>query len=103
MVCQVLVCGLSRASLPANCEELRANDSYWTEAFARNPRVVGRTIKIKGVPFEIIGVAAPSFIGVENDNPTDVWIPLQTNPLPKPWSNVPQEQYSLHVHSICGV
>ncbi|MBV9144977.1 MAG: FtsX-like permease family protein, partial [Acidobacteria bacterium] len=46
----------------------------------------------KGVPFTIVGIAAQGFIGLERGNPTDVWIPLQTNPLLKPWGASPQEK-----------
>ena len=30
--------------------------TFWTETFSRNPRVIGQTLFIKGVPFTIIGV-----------------------------------------------
>ena len=34
---------------------------FWQRRFAGDPRVVGRTAKIKGFPFTIIGVAPPDF------------------------------------------
>jgi hypothetical protein len=60
---------------------------YWTGRLAANPSVLGQTIYIKGVPFTILGVAAPRFIGLEHGTPTDIWIPLQTRPDFKAWGN----------------
>ena len=37
----------------------------WQSRFAANPKVIGRSVKINGYPFTIIGVAAPSFAGTE--------------------------------------
>ncbi len=75
---------------------------YWTRAFARNPDAVGRTMFIRGIPFTVVGVTAPGFVGVEPATRDAFWIPLQNrldlNPLgfpassgytlygPKPWS-----------------
>src|SRR5262249_36764988 len=58
---------------------------YWSARLGGNPSVLGQTIYIKGFPFTIIGVATPGFIGLEHGNPTDAWIPIQTNPGIKPW------------------
>src|SRR5207245_228205 len=51
----------------------------------RHRSAVGDTLFIKGVPFTIIGVAAPAFDGVEHNTATDVWIPIQNRPELKPW------------------
>jgi len=60
--------------------------SYWTARFNRDPGVVGKTIFVRGVPFTILGVAAPHFYGVESDgSATDLWIPLQTRPELPAW------------------
>jgi len=37
---------------------------YWQSAFGGAPSAVGRTIKLNGKPFTIIGVAEPSFTGL---------------------------------------
>lgn len=50
---------------------------FWTGAFSRDPSVIGRTLYVKGVPFTITGVAAPSFYGVRPGSATDFWVPLQ--------------------------
>ncbi len=69
---------------------------YWSARLGRNPSVLGQTIYIKGCPFSVIGVAAPGFIGLEHGNPTDAWIPIQTNPGIKPWGESSQGQRSFY-------
>ncbi len=51
--------------------------AYWTRRFARNPGVVGQTLYVKGVPFTIVGASERDFYGVEPEQKTDLWIPLQ--------------------------
>ena len=58
---------------------------YWTRRFARDPAVVGQTFFIKGVPFAIVGVAAPNFVGLDRGSSTDVWVPFQISEDIKPW------------------
>jgi len=59
---------------------------YWTRRFNRDSSVIGKPIFVNGVPFTIIGVAGPSFYGVEsNGNSTDLWIPLQDRPELNAW------------------
>lgn len=60
---------------------------YWTRRFLRDPSVVGRTMFIKGVPFTIIGIAAPGFAGLDEGGATDLWVPFQVNDLLRPWGN----------------
>lgn len=59
---------------------------YWNRRFNRNPDVIGRTIYVNGVPVTILGVASPSFYGVESGGlATDLWIPLQSRPELPAW------------------
>jgi predicted permease len=57
---------------------------YWMNRFARDPSVLGTTVRINGSPFTVIGVAPPHFTGEVVGSPTDIWIPLsmqaQVNP-----------------------
>ena len=47
----------------------------WDRHFNRDPNVLGRTLLVNGVPFEIIGVTAAGFRGLEVGGP-DLWAPL---------------------------
>jgi predicted permease len=59
--------------------------AYWMRRFAADPSVLGQTVFIKSVPFTVVGVAARDFVGLERGNPTDIWVPFQTNDQLKPW------------------
>jgi predicted permease len=64
---------------------------YWSQRFAKNPDVVGKTIYVKGVPFTIVGVAAEGFEGTEAGNSLDFWIPLQNRPEFNVLGNAPED------------
>lgn len=48
----------------------------WRSYFGGDPRVLGRTIRIDGVPLQVVGVADPGFVGGELQARHDVWIPM---------------------------
>ena len=59
---------------------------YWSARFNRDPGILGKTLFIRGVPFTILGVAAPRFYGVDSGGTaTDLWIPLQNRPEIPAW------------------
>jgi len=64
---------------------LACSYDYWTRRFACDPAVAGQTFFIKGVPFAIVGVAAPNFVGLDRGSSTDVWVPFQISEDIKPW------------------
>ncbi|MCI0389360.1 MAG: ABC transporter permease [Acidobacteria bacterium] len=47
----------------------------WTRHFNSDPHIVGRTVRLAGLPFTVIGVTAPEFIGV-TPLPPQFWAPL---------------------------
>jgi predicted permease len=49
----------------------------WKSAFAADPAIVGRNIRIGGRPFEVVGIGPPDFIGIA-EIPVDFFIPLTT-------------------------
>ena len=80
---------MGRALIPEDEYQHTANMvisySFWTRAFARNPRALGQTVFIKGVPFTVVGIAARGFFGVEPATSTDFWIPFQVRPEMPVW------------------
>jgi len=70
--------------------------SYWTTHFNHNPSILGQTLFVKAVPFTIVGVAAPGFMGLERRNATDVWVPFQNRPDLKPWGESAQSRKGLY-------
>jgi hypothetical protein len=59
--------------------------AYWSRRFGRSDDALGATLFVKGVPFTIVGIAAPQFTGLGRGRATDVWIPIQIRPDLKPW------------------
>lgn len=70
--------------------------SYWTRRFGRDPSVLNQTLFIKGMPFTIVGISAPDFMGLERDKATDLWMPFQDNPNLKPWGSSAEEPVSFY-------
>ena len=54
---------------------------FWRSAYAGRPDAVGRTVSLNGHPFEIIGVAAAGFSGVQVGRADEVFVPLCTMPI----------------------
>jgi predicted permease len=48
----------------------------WNSRFAARADVVGQTVRLNGLPFTVVGVAPPHFIGVNAIFGPDFWIPL---------------------------
>ena len=50
--------------------------SAWSRRFGADPGVVGRTVRVNGAPFSVIGVAPPEFFGMTRGVVPELWIPL---------------------------
>jgi putative ABC transport system permease protein len=72
---------MGRALMPADDARSGGNavivlsHKGWDRHFNRDPKVLGRTVLVNGTPFEIVGVTAAGFRGLEAGGP-DVWAPL---------------------------
>src|SRR5262245_13896133 len=72
---------MGRAFIPADDARSGGNavivlsHKGWDRRFNRDPNVIGRTVLVNGTPFEIIGVTAAGFRGLEVGGP-DLWAPL---------------------------
>lgn len=51
------------------------SDALWRGSFASDPRVIGRTLRLDGTRFTIVGVAPADFTGLDF-MPRDIWLPL---------------------------
>ena len=52
------------------------SDSFWTQRFARDPQVIGKTLLVGGHSVTIVGVTAPGFEGMAPGRPIDITLPL---------------------------
>ena len=51
------------------------NHGTWQTVFGGTDDIIGRTVQINQVPFTVIGVAPPHFIGINAIAGPDVWLP----------------------------
>jgi len=54
-------------------------DALWARRFARDPSVIGRSMRLNGEPYEIIGVMPASFRFAQARQA--LWVPIQFKPL----------------------
>ncbi len=52
------------------------SDRYWKSHFGGDASVLGRTVKLNGYPFTIVGVAPATFTGTELIIACDFWVPM---------------------------
>jgi macrolide transport system ATP-binding/permease protein len=55
----------------------------WQNRFGGDPAIVGKQIRLDGVPFTIVGITSPDFAGT-SPNRNDVWIPMPARALVRP-------------------
>jgi predicted permease len=60
----------------------------WQRDFGGDPRVLGRIIRLDGVPLQVVGVARPDFVGAELQRSYDVWAPTAMS---RDFSRIPRE------------
>lgn len=54
--------------------------SLWQNRFSSDPAVVGKTIRLNGLSFTVVGVAPKNFIGTEVGINRDLWVPIMMYP-----------------------
>jgi putative ABC transport system permease protein len=89
--------------LPGNGDKVILSHGLWMRRFEGDPNVVGRTVRLSGKPFEIVGVLDQGFQHVGgtfrtygHGEPVDVWSPLAV-----PRDEEPSWRYS-HFFNVVG-
>lgn len=54
---------------------------FWQRQCGGDRHVIGKTLKIEGAPFTVIGVTRPGFSGISADRSPEITIPLNAEPL----------------------
>ena len=54
---------------------------FWRRQLGADRHVIGKTLKIEGVPFTVIGVTPPGFTGISADRSPEITIPVNAEPL----------------------
>ena len=71
--------------LPSGERVAVLNHAYWTRRFANDPSVVGRTFRLRGQVFTIVGVAQRGFFGETGGEAPDLWLPMTAQPNSPEW------------------
>lgn len=53
---------------------------FWRTRFDARSDLIGQSIRLNGLPFTVIGVAAREFAGTETGLPTKAWVPVAMRP-----------------------
>lgn len=54
---------------------------FWRQTLSADPKIVGKSIGINGVPFEVVGVMPEPFHGFKQDlEPAELWMPISMQP-----------------------
>ena len=61
------------------------SDAFWARRFGRDPAVIGRSVRVKGAAFVIVGVAQRGFASETPGETIDVWMPLSAQPNMPSW------------------
>ena len=64
---------------------------FWEQAFASDPQIIGKTIRLAGQPFQIVGVTSKEFIGTTPNRPA-CWLPLMMRGALYQTTGQPQQQ-----------
>ena len=59
----------------------------WKSRFAADPHIIGQTVKIDGLPFTVVGVTQPKFVGAKWGTALSGFMPLSMLPLMNPGGN----------------
>jgi len=62
-------------SVPGRDPVVVLSHGFWQRRFGSDAQLVGRSIKLNGKPFTVIGITHPEFVGLRYEMP-DIWLPL---------------------------
>jgi hypothetical protein len=70
------------------------SENYWQRRFAGDPAMLGKTIRLNGAAFVVVGITPHHFIGTSVAVP-DFWLPLSLEPVVHPESHRLRERDDL--------
>ncbi len=65
---------------PGRTKVAVVGEEFWRTRLGGDPALIGRTIRLDGVPYEVIGVMPSSFNFPPGGNSTDAWILFEPSP-----------------------
>lgn len=75
---------------------------YFKRRFGSDPSIVGQNVRLNSHLYQVIGVAPAGFLGLEFDNPPNVYVPLSQKPqITTTWDGMDSANfYFLHVFGV---
>jgi predicted permease len=67
--------------LEAPAQVVVLSHGIWVNQFGADPDIIGTTVRINTVPFEVVGVAGPDFRGTRLSYTPEFWMPLAAVPI----------------------
>ena len=71
---------------PAASTTALISENYWQRRFGGDSAVLGKTVRLNGIAFTIVGITPHNFVGTSVEAP-DFWLPLSAEPLIHPRDN----------------
>jgi predicted permease len=68
--------GLQDDRVDGSADSVVLSHAYWQSEFGGDPRIIGRTLLVNGVPLAIVGVAPPGFHGTSVGFRASVFVPI---------------------------
>jgi predicted permease len=68
------------------------NYGFWQSSFGGSATAIGKTVRLNGIPFTIIGVTEPKFDALTLVNKYEIWVPLAQRSKLVPHWNAKQDQ-----------
>ena len=89
---------LEAESQPGQHHRAIIGHGLWARRFASDPNIIGKSIRLDGAPYEVVGVAAPGF---NTPDGAEVWAPIAMTD--EAWTNRRAENYGIIARLADGV
>ena len=68
------------ADVPGGPRLVVISDHLWQSVFLRDPRAIGRTLRVNGRELTVVGVLPPAFAGAVPGLALEIWVPVSLAP-----------------------
>jgi predicted permease len=92
--------GLHEDEVPGRDTVVVLSHAFWTKRFGADPRAVGQALNLNGAAYTIIGVAPPSYTGLDVGVRPEVWVPMAMNKQVKTGINWYEERRGLFIFTV---
>ncbi|MGA2851567.1 MAG: ABC transporter permease, partial [Terracidiphilus sp.] len=87
--------GFGSAQNLAAAPAVLVSENYWQKRFGGDPALLGKTVRLNGIAFTVVGLTPHDFAGTAMSVP-DFWLPMSLLPLLHPDSNPLRDRENQH-------